>query len=171
MISLILILATSVVWQEDFAETSSVIQQLYDYHVEIIYQDGRVRLTANPPFEGFASAWLYIDGDTVFSDSDALVIRIKGNENPVRVRYFFRKAACKEYYAGESIITASKELHDVKIPLKHAALLSGTEFPAALTPGLDPIFFLFIENAAPGEFEIEIDQISVVRHPPKAEER
>jgi hypothetical protein len=171
VISLILILATSVVWQEDFAETSSAIQQLYDYHVEIIYQDGRIRLKANPPFEGFASTWLHVDSDIVFSDNDALEIRIKGNENPVRVRYFFRKAECKEYYAGESIIIAGTEWCDATIPLKGAVLLSGTEFPAALTPGLDPMFFVFIENAAAGEFEIEIDQISVVRHLPKAEER
>jgi len=171
VISLILILTASVVWQEDFAETSSVIQQLYDYHVEIIQQDGRVRLKANPPFEGFASAWMHIDREIVFSDNDALVIRVRGNENPVRVRYFFRKAECKEYYAGESIITAGKEWQDASIPLKHGALLSGTEFPAALTPGLNPIFFVFIENAAAGKFEIEIDQISVIRHLPKAEER
>ena len=171
MISLIFILAASMVWQEDFADTSTAIQQLYDYHVEIVYHDGRIRLTADPPFEGFASAWLHVDRDIVFSDNDVLAIRIKGSENAVRVRFFFRKEMCKEYHAGERVITAGKEWQDVTIPLKHSILLSGTEFPAALTPGLSPVLFVFIENAAPGEYEIEIEEISVLRNLPKAEER
>ncbi len=171
MISLILLLTASVTWQEDFAETTQVIQQLYDYHVEIMHRDGSVRLMADPQFEGFASAWFYVDEEIAFSDNDALVIRIKGNENTVRVRYFFRTGECSEYYAGESIIAAGEEWQDMTIPLKHAVLFSGTEFPAALTPGIKPVLYVFIENATPGKFEIEIDRISIVRHPIKAEER
>jgi hypothetical protein len=171
MISLIFLLAASAAWQQDFAETTSVVQQLYDYHVEIIHQGGSVRLMANPQFEGFASAWLHVDKEIVFSENDALVIRIRGNENPVRLRYFFRKGKCQGYHAGESVITASEEWHDATIPMNQAILLSGTEFPAALTPGLSPVLYVIIENAAPGKFEIEIDQISVVHQPSRTEER
>ncbi|MDH4210897.1 MAG: hypothetical protein OEV79_05565 [candidate division WOR-3 bacterium] len=171
MISLILFLTASIMWQEDFSENTSAMQQLYDYHVEIMHRDGSVRLTANPQFEGFASAWLHVDREIAFSDNDALVIRVKGNENTVRIRYFFRKGTCTDYYAGESIIAADEEWRDVTIMLKHAAMFSGTEFPAALTPGINPALYVFIENAAPGIFEIEIDRISIVRHPIKTEER
>ncbi len=171
MISLIFFLAASTLWQEDFAETTSVIQQLYDYHVEIVHQGGSIKLMANPQFEGFASAWLYVDKDIAFSENDALVIRIRGTENPVRLRYFFRKGKCQGYYAGESIITASGEWHDVTIPIDQALLLSGTEFPRALTPDLNPSLYVFIENASPGKFEIEIDQISAVRQLPDMEEQ
>jgi hypothetical protein len=171
MISLILFLASSVMWQEDFAENTSAMQQLYDYHVDIIHRDGSISLTANPQFEGFASAWLHVDREIAFSNNDALVIRIKGNENTVRLRYFFRKGECPDYYAGESIIAAGKEWRDVTIPLKHAVSFSGTEFPAALTPGINPVLYIFIENAAPGTFEVDIDRISIVRYPIKAEER
>lgn len=171
MIALIFFLAASTMWQEDFAETTSVVQQLYDYNVEIVHQDGSVRLMANPQFEGFASAWLHVDKEIAFSENDALVIRIRGNENPVRLRYFFRKGECRGYHASESVITASEEWRDVTIPMNQAILLSGTEFPAALTPGLNPSLYVIIENATPGNFELEIDQISVVRQPSRTEEK
>jgi hypothetical protein len=171
MISLIFFLAAFIIWQEDFADTTPVMQQLYDYDVDVVQQNGTVKLTANPQFEGFASAWLHVDKEIVLAENDVLVIHIRGSENSARIRYFFRKGECLEYYAGEEIITASNEWKDVIIVLKQAVLFSGTEFPAALTPNKNPYLYVFVENASPGNFEIEIERISIARNPKKAEER
>ncbi len=171
MVSLILFFAASILWQEDFAETTSGIHQLYDYHVEIAYEAGSITLRANPQFEGFASAWMYVDEEIALHDDDALVIRIRGDENTVRIRYFFRKQKCTSYYAGENTISVEDEWKDVVIPLKNAFLFSGTEFPAALTPDTNPVLYIFIENAMSGKFAVEINQISIIRHSTQAEER
>jgi hypothetical protein len=163
MAQILLTLAAVVVWQENFAEDTSPLHQLYDYQVSIVQRDGIVRLAANPEFEGFASAWLHVDEDLKLCDDDALEIRIRDNGNAVRIRYFFLKDGCKEYYAGENIVFIGNEWQKVEIPLKYAMPFFGMEFPRALTPGINPTLYLFIENAVSGNFDAEIDQISIVR--------
>jgi hypothetical protein len=170
MIPILLFLASSILWQENFTESTSVINQLYDYHVDIGQRDGKVRLTASPQFEGFASAWLYVDEGITLREDDALTMRIRGNDIPVRIRYFFKKGKCASYYADEKTILAGAEWQDVFIHLESTMFFSGTEFPAALTPGKNPVFYLFIENGESGDFDIEIDHISIVRHGTQAEE-
>ena len=171
MIPIVLILASTLLWQEDFDDNVSTMSQLYDYNVEISHEDGKVIITARPQFEGFASAWLYVDGDVGFDAGDALELRIKVNVNTVRLRYFFRKKTCKQYHAGEYNIPAAEEWQTVQIPLDNATPFFGTEFPAALTPDRTPILYLFIENAMPGDFDVELDRIAVERQSRKREQR
>jgi hypothetical protein len=170
MTATILILLSSLLWQEDFNEGSSVLRQLYDYQIDIVQQEGGVRLTANPQFEGFASAWLYVDKDIYLSDDDVLELRIRDNGNAVRIRYFFLKDNGKEYYAGENIVFVGAEWQNVEIPLRFATPFFGCEFPAALTPNVKPVLYIFIENAVSGSFDIELDHISVIRPSAKEEE-
>jgi hypothetical protein len=163
MAAILLTLSAIVVWQEDFTDTTSPFQQLYHYQVSIVQDDGIVRLTANPEFEGFASAWLYVDEELELNADEILEIRIRDNGNAVRVRYFFLRNDCKEYYAGENIVFIGNEWQNVEIPLKYATPFFGMEFPRALTPGMIPALYLFIENAVSGDFDTEIDHISIVR--------
>ena len=171
MIATILILASSLLWQEDFTESASAMRQLYDYRIDITQQDGGIRLTANPQFEGFASAWLYVDSDIFFNDDDVLEIRVRDNGNAVRIRYFFLKENCREYYAGENIVFVGDQWQNVEIPLRYATPFFGSEFPAALTPGKKPALYLFIENAVSGSFDVELDRISVTRRGTEKEEQ
>jgi hypothetical protein len=171
MIPIVLILASTLLWQEDFDNNVSTMSQLYDYNVDISHKDGKVTLTAHPQFEGFASAWLYVDGDVGFDAGDVMELRIKVNANAVRLRYFFRKNVCKQYHAGEYNIPAAEEWQTVEIALRDATPFFGTEFPAALTPDKTPTLYLFIENAVPGDFDVELDRISVERHSTKREQR
>ena len=171
MATIIMALAAIVLWQEDFAEATSPFHQLYDYQVSIVQRDGSVRLTANPEFEGFASAWLYVDEKLGLCEDDFLEIRVRDNGNAVRIRYFFLKDDCKEYYAGENIVFIGDEWQNVEIPLKYAKPFFGMEFPAALTPGTNPALYLFIENAVSGNFDVEIDHISIARRRMHREEQ
>ena len=171
MIPIILILASTLLWQEDFTDNASTMSQLYNYSVEISHEDGIVTLIANPQFEGFASAWLYVEGDVGYHTSDALKMRIKVNANTVRLRYFFRKKICKEYHAGEQMIQTAEDWQTVQIPLRNATPFFGMEFPAALTPDKTPVLYLFIENAAPGDLNVELDWISVERNIQEREQR
>ncbi|MGD8979426.1 MAG: hypothetical protein PVH23_05105 [candidate division WOR-3 bacterium] len=171
MMTIILLLVSTVIWQEDFSEGASVMRQLYDYRIDITQQDNGVRLTANPQFEGFASAWLYVDKDIHFHDDDVLEIRIRDNGNAVRIRYFFLKENCPEYYAGENIVFVGAEWQNVEIPLRFATPFFGSEFPAALTPNEKPALYLFIENAVSGSFDVELDHISVTRRRTQEEEQ
>ncbi|UCF71094.1 MAG: hypothetical protein JSW49_02120 [candidate division WOR-3 bacterium] len=170
MIHILLLLASSILWQENFTESTPPIAQLYDYHVDIEHRDGTVRLTANPQFEGFASAWLHVDAEITLREDDAIAMRVRGNDVTVRVRYFFRKGKCSSYYAGEKIVVAGAQWKDMVIPLEGAMFFPGTEFPAALTPGKSPVLYLFIENGESGNFDIEIGHIAIVRHDTQAEE-
>jgi hypothetical protein len=170
MITIFMFLTTFIIWQENFNEPTSALSQLYDYHVDILQQDGKITLTANPQFEGFASAWLYVDKEISFCNDDALEIRIRTNENVVRIRYFLREK-CHGYYAAEEVIDTDSEWQDLIIPLKRTKVVSGTEFPTALTPGKNPALYLFIENGEPGNFDVQIDQISIVRRSTQMEER
>ena len=171
MLATILILLSSLLWQEDFNEGSSVLHQLYDYQIDIVQHEGGVRLTANPQFEGFASAWLYVDKDIYLTDDDVLELRIRDNGNAVRIRYFFLKQNGQEYYAGENIVFVGTEWQNIEIPLRFATPFFGCEFPAALTPQVKPVLYIFIENAVSGSFDVELDHISVTRHSAKEEEQ
>lgn len=171
MWSIMIFLLSPVIWQEDFTEGSSMLRQLYDYHIEIAENDGSIRLSGNPQFEGFASAWLYVDKDISFTDNDVLEIRIRDNGNAVRIRYFFLKENCGEYYAGENIVFLGDDWQNIEIELRYARPFFGTEFPAALTPGIKPALYLFIENAVSGNFDVELDHISVIRRATEQEEQ
>ena len=65
MVFLTLFIISSVLWQEDFTDTTVSMNQLYDYAIDISYEEGIVSLTAHPQLEGGAAAWLYVDEDVV----------------------------------------------------------------------------------------------------------
>jgi len=158
---IVLILASALIWQEDFTESISTMSQLYDYSVEIVHQEGIVRLKANPQFEGFASAWMYLDENLRFEDA-TLRLRVKVNANTVRLRYFFRRETAKCYDAGEHTIEVSEGWQEISLPLESGRPFYGSEFPRALTPDKNPAMYIFIENAMPGYFEVELDRISII---------
>ncbi len=158
-------------WQEDFAEDISTMSQLYDYTVNITHENGRVYLKADPQSEGFASAWFYVDDNIVLSSENIVALDVKINDNKVRLRYFYRKRSRSVYFAGEEIIGPDSKWRRVTIPLEQAKPFYSSNFPYALTPNKSPALFLFIENALPGHFDVEVDRISILGAKTKKEER
>jgi hypothetical protein len=174
MTAFILILSaalSSTLWQEEFADTTEVIRQLYDYSVEIASEEGIVSLKANPQFEGFAAAWFYVDEDIAFGCDDVLQVVIRVNDNAVRLRYFCRMDGCDVYFGGEITISQTEDWHKVEIPLRDAKPYYSSEYPYALTPGKKPCLYVFIDNELPGNYDVELDRISVSGPDQEKEER
>ncbi|RKX71552.1 hypothetical protein DRP53_01090 [candidate division WOR-3 bacterium] len=163
MILIGLICATTVLWQEEFDKGVGDFSQLHEYEVKIENRDGKLILTANPRFEGFASAWMAIDDKIEFTRDDILRLRIRVKDNKVRLRYFYLAEEGRVYYAEEEFISRSENWQVVTIPFICAKPFYSSNFPWALTPGKKTPFFLFIENALPGSFEVEIDRIEILR--------
>ena len=158
-----LLLLNSILWQEDFTNSLSTISQLYEYTVSITHKDGKVFLRANPEYEGFASAWLYLDEDIAFNKDDALELAVKVTTNKLRINYYYYRKETNEYLGGEAIIAANEKVQTIKVPLKGAFPFYGGNFPLSLTPGKTPALYLFFDNLLPGDFDVEIDCISVVK--------
>ncbi len=161
-----LFILNSVIWQEDFTTRLSTMSQLYEYRVDITHMNGKVLLKANPRLEGSASAWYYLeeyDNDFEFSEDDVLELAVKVNDNKLRLNYYYHRKGYQSYWAGEKIISADEEWQTIKIPLKDAKPFYSGNFPYALTPGRTPALFIFIDNLLPGDFEVEIDRISVLK--------
>jgi hypothetical protein len=161
MLLLCLFVLTPVLWQEDFIDGIATMSQLYEYEIEISHLDGKVILNGNPQFEGFSSAWFYLDSEILFSENDILELKIKVNNNKMRLNYFYRKKGSPVYYAGEEIISASEDWQQIKLPLMCAKPFYSSNFPFALTPDKTPALYIFIDNLLPGTFNVEIDKISV----------
>lgn len=162
---------SSMLWQEDFTDTIPPMSQLYDYSIDISSEEGKVFLKGNPQFEGFAAAWFYVDEDIVFSSDDVLEVVIKVNDNNARLRYFCRMDGCEVYFAGQKIISSDEQSQKVEIPLGETKPYYSSNYPYALTPGKKPCLYIFIDNELPGNFDVEIDRISVFRPEPNKEER
>jgi len=163
MMVICILCAATVLWQADFNDGLGNFSQLYDYEVKMVHKEGKVILTANPRFEGFASAWLYVDEEVTFTRDDLLELKIKVDDNKVRFRYFYLAEEGRVYYAGEEYISRSRNWQNIMIPLVCARPFYSSNFPWSLTPDKKPPLFIFIENALPGSFEVEIDRISVKR--------
>lgn len=171
MFLLCLFTITSVLWHEDFTENMSTLSQLYDYTVDISHRDGKIFLQAHPRFEGFASAWLYVDEDITFCDDDRLELVIKVHDKKVRLKYFYRKEGRNVYFGGVKVIAPDTQWQKVEIPLKDARPFYSSNYPYALTPDKTPCLYIFITNELPGHFDVEIDWISVVRPQSHTEEK
>ena len=162
MIFLTLFIFSSILWQEDFADTTAVaVSQLYDYSIDVSQEEGIVSLTANPQLEGGAAAWFYVEEDIAFNADDLLRIVIKVRDNDVRLRYFYRREGRKVYFGGDETIRPSAEWQRVEIALADAKPFYSSDYPYALTPGKQPCLYLFIDNMLPGNLDVEIDNISV----------
>ncbi|HIE05483.1 MAG TPA: hypothetical protein EYP58_01645 [bacterium (Candidatus Stahlbacteria)] len=163
MVLITLISLGTILWQEDFNRGVGNFAQLHEYEVKIEHKDGRVLFKGNPQFEGFSSAWMFIDDEIEFTKDDILRIRIKVNDNKVRLRYFYLTEEGRVYHAGQEYISRSENWQVITIPFVCAKPFYSSNFPWALTPKKKTPFFLFIENGLPGNFEVEIDQITISR--------
>lgn len=161
-----LLILNSVLWQEDFTNSLSTMSQLFEYTVGITHKDGKVFLRADPKLEGSASAWFYVDMDDkdfAFTKDDVLQLAVRVNKNKVRINYYYRKEGSMEYRGGEKIVSADENFQTIRIPLKGAYPFYSGNFPVSLTPGKSPELFIFVDNLCPGEFDVEIDNIAVVK--------
>lgn len=158
-----LLLCSPVLLHEDFTDTITTMSQLYDYSIDVSSKEGKVFLKATPHFEGFAVAWFYVDKDIVFTSEDVLELVIKVNDNKARLRYFCRIDGREVYFAGEEIISSNEQWQEIEIPFKEAKPFYSSNYPYALTPDKKPCLYIFIDNELPGNFDVEIDRVSVFR--------
>ncbi len=163
MILISFFVMSTLIWQDDFTEMMTPINQLFDYTIDITHERGKILLQAHPQCGDFASAWLSVDEDLVLDDEDVLEVIIKVNDNEVGFRYYYLKGGGEVYFFGERTISAHAEWQHVDIPFKEAKPLYGSDFPAALTPGKLPCLYIFMRNELPGNFDVEIDRISLWR--------
>ena len=142
------------------------MSQLFEYTVDITHKEGKIFLKANPKLEGASSAWFYVDMDDkdfAFTKDDVLELALKVNKNKLRINYYYRKEGSAEYWGGEKIVSADEKLQTIKIPLKEAFPFYSGNFPVSLTPGKTPELYIFVDNLCPGEFDVVIDNIAVVK--------
>ncbi len=161
MTCVLLFAVSTMLWQEDFVEGTSTMTQLFEYTVDIFHEDGKIFLRANPHSEGFASAWFYVDENVYFSDHDILELIVKVNNNRMRFNYYYYRQDKKLYYFGEDIVLPQDYWQTITIPLEDAKPYYSSNWPCALTPARTPALYIIIDNLLPGEFDVEIDNISV----------
>ena len=171
MIIISLFIISTLLWQDDFTETITPVKQLFNNTVDITYERGKVLLNAHPQNGDFASAWFSVDEDIILGDRDVLELVIKVNHNKVGLRYYCLKGGGGVYFFGERTICAQEAWQHVDIPIKEAKPLFGSDFPAALTPGKMPCLYIFIRNELPGNFDVEIDRIALLREESSKEEQ
>lgn len=162
MTAVALLIVSAVLWQEQFIDGATSMNQLYDYTVAIVHEGEKVVLQADPQEEGSASAWFSIDETNAFPHDAVVRLTVKVTRNTARLRYFCRRQGHSIYFAGEKSITSDEHWQSVAISLHEAKPFYSSNFPASLTPGSEPALFLFIENEEPGAFHVEIDDISVI---------
>lgn len=161
MVFLTLFIFSSILWQEDFSDTSMTMSQLHDYSIDISYEEGIVSLTAHPQFEGGAAAWFYVDEEVSFSADDVLRVVMRVRENEVRLRYLYRREGRKVYFGGDALISPGPEWQRVEIPLTEGRPFYSSNYPYALTPGKEPCLFIFIDNLLPGDLDVQLDNVSI----------
>lgn len=161
MTAVALLIVSAVLWQEQFIDGVSSMNQLYDYTVDIVHKGETVVLRADLQEEEFAAAWFFVDDADPFPYDAVMRLTVKVNSSTARLRFFCRRHGHSVYYAGETNIAADEHWQNVDISLRDAKPFYSSNFPASLTPGKEPALFLIIENTQPGTFTIEIDDISV----------
>lgn len=166
MLLTFLFLINSIIWQEDFIANLSTMKQLYEYTVDITHERGKVRLKGNPKKEGGSTAWFYLDdfdSKVEISDHDILEFTLKVKANTARIKYFYHREGFSSYKFGVKTIRSNNKNQTIKIPLKASKHFYSGNHPYALTPGKTPSLFIFIDNLVPGEFDVEIDRIAIVK--------
>jgi hypothetical protein len=171
MIPILVFLTAITGWREDFVTRVPELQQMYEYEVNIGFEDGQLVLDGDPKTEGGSCAWFYVDGEIDLRPSDVLIFRIKVRENPTRVRYLYLQEDGRVYRAGEEIFEAGEEWQERSIPLNRARPFYSSNYPFALTPGKTPFLYFFIDNARSGKFDARIDWIELDRTDKAREEK
>lgn len=169
MIFLSLLFCT-VLWQEDFVSDNLPVQQLYEYTVNIQLEDGNLHLKGNPEAEGFSCAWFFLDNGPQLNENNTIEIYIKVNGTETRLKYFYKKQGSPVYWGQEIVIQQGTDWQKIKIPLIQAKPFYSSNFPFALTPDKTPTLYFFIDNLTPGNFDTEIDYISIIKPDTNEEE-
>ena len=162
MTAVALLIVSAVLWQEQFINGVSSMNQLYDYTVDIVHEGEKVILRADLQDEEFAAAWFSIDESRPFPQDAIVRLTVKVNSNTARLRLFCRRHGHSVYFAGAKSIAADEHWQAVDIRLQDTKPFYSSNFPASLAPGKEPALFLIIENEQPGAFNIEIDDIVVL---------
>ncbi|MCX7994446.1 MAG: hypothetical protein N3A65_01565 [candidate division WOR-3 bacterium] len=164
-------LFSTVLWQIDFLEDSPSFQQLYEYTINIQQEDGILHLTGNPDAEGFSSAWFYLDNGMQLKEDNIIEISMRVKGVATRLKYLYRKKGSAVYWGQEIIIEKSTQWQKIILPLQQAKPFYSSNFPFALTPDKTPVIYFFIDNLIPGNFDTEIDYISIIKSDKIREER
>lgn len=162
MTAVALLVVSAILWQEQFIDGVSSMNQLYDYSVAVVHEGEKVILRADSPEQGFAAAWFSIDYQYPFPDDAIVRLTMKVTENRARLRFFCQRHGHSVYYAGETSVAADEHWQTVDIELQDTNPFYSSNFPASLAPGKEPVLFLIIENADPGAFTVEVDDILVL---------
>lgn len=162
MTAVVLLMVSAVLWQEQFIDGVSSINQLYDYTIVIAHEGEKVVLQTDPQEEGYAAAWLSVDYPCPFPHDATLRLIIKVTGSSARIRFFCQRKGHSVYYTGEASVVADGQWQTVDISLYDAEPFYSSNFPASLTPRTEPALFLFVENEEPSAFYVEIDDISII---------
>ena len=163
-----LITASTVLWMDDFKPDTEIWVADQRNPVSISYFPisngdtiGYTHIEGNPKDVGRSSAWLYVDKIPNLSTASFVSLKVKGNGNLVRFRILFKNLGKTPYYYLQQNIRIADDWKEIKISSQNAHPIWSSNYPYALTPGLSPDFFLFVENGEPGSFSVEIDKIEV----------
>jgi hypothetical protein len=162
MIGVALLIVSAVLWQERFVDGVSSMNQLYDYTVDIVHEGEKVLLQAVLQEDEYAAAWFSSDVANPFPEHARVRLLVKVNSNTVRLRLFCRRHGHSVYFTSTRNIAASEHWQTIEVSLHDTRPFYSSNFPASLTPGREPALFLIIENAHPGLFNMEIDDILVL---------
>ncbi len=161
----------SIIWQEEFINNTLFVHQFNEYTVNIQLHNGCLYLKGNPEAEGFSCAWFYLDRDMQFTEEDILEIYIRVIGVNTRLKYFYKKKNSSVYWGKEIIVQPHPDWQKIKLPLNEAEPFYSSNFPFALTPGKTPALYFFIDNFASGNYETEIDYISIIKSDTPGEEQ
>ena len=162
MIAIALLVVSAVLWQEQFINGVSSMNQLYNYTIDIVHEGEAVVLRADLEEEEYAAAWFSVDDANPFPHDAVMRMTVKVNSNTVRLRCFCRRYGHSVYFMAETSIAADEHWQTIEIELQDTKPFYSSNFPASLTPGTEPALFLIIESTHAGQFSIEIDDISVL---------
>lgn len=168
MIIFALICTSTVLWMDDFKSDTGIWVANQRNPVSISYFPinngdtiGYVHIAGSTEDVGRSSAWLYVEKIPALSTASYVSLKVKGNGNLVRFRILFKNLGKTPYYYLQQNIRIADDWKEIKISFKNAHPIWSSNYPYALTPGLSPDFFLFVENGEPGSFSVGIDKIEV----------
>lgn len=154
-----LIILISFLWT--FKGRDLKLKQLKNYKVSIIHSENKTILRGFPSEEGLSTAWFFLPENIRINSSDTLIIKLKVNANTLRLRYFLLSEDKRIYKLGIKFIPATGKWEELKIPLDNLKNFYSSNFPWALVPDKKIPLYIFFENKAAGNFEIEIEHIKL----------
>ncbi len=163
LVSLLLV-GSTLIWEEDFTNDLATVRQLYNYTISIAHKKGAVSLQGSPQKEGGSTAWFYVDQSEkrgYFTKDHVLELNLTVPLNKARISYYYMLEGAAYYHGGQIIVEPKEESQTIEIPFAQAKPFYSGNFPYALTPNKVPALFVFIDNLEPGAFEVLVDRIAV----------